>query len=91
VRFEPKDRARPDGKIAWGVLVGKHENSLKQLRRIFMRQLDNIKMSPGQDPDVFLTKVYELRDQLVYMGGPISDERVTDIVVEGLTDEYDRI
>ncbi|CAN0075050.1 unnamed protein product, partial [Sphacelaria rigidula] len=83
--------ARPDGKIAWEALVGKYDNSSKQRRRITMRQLDNIKMSPGQDPDVFLTKIYYLRDQLVYMGEPISDYRLTDIVVEGLTDEYDRI
>ncbi|CAM9555616.1 unnamed protein product, partial [Sphacelaria rigidula] len=77
--------------IAWEALVGEYENSSKQRRRILMRQLDNIKMSPGQDPDVCLTKIYELRDQLVYMGEPISDDRLTDIVVEGLTDEYDRI
>ncbi|CAN0059457.1 unnamed protein product, partial [Sphacelaria rigidula] len=76
---------------AWEALVGKYENSSKQRRRILMRQLDNIKMSPGQDPDVFLTKIYELRDQLVYMGEPISDDRLTDIVVEGLTDDHDRI
>ncbi|CAN0103848.1 unnamed protein product, partial [Sphacelaria rigidula] len=40
---------------------------------------------------VFLTKIYELRDQRVYMGKPISDDSLTDIVVEGLIDEYDRI
>ncbi|CAM9512073.1 unnamed protein product, partial [Sphacelaria rigidula] len=78
-------------KIAWEALVGKYENSSKQRRRILMRQLDNIKILPGQDPDVFLTKMYELRDQLVYMGEPISDDRLTDTAVEGLTDEYDRI
>ncbi|CAM9161903.1 unnamed protein product, partial [Sphacelaria rigidula] len=83
--------ARPNGKIAWEALVGKYDNSSKQRRRILMRQLDNIEMSPAQDSDVFLTKVYELRDQLVYMGEPISDERLTDIVVEGSTDDYDRI
>ncbi|CAM9872998.1 unnamed protein product, partial [Sphacelaria rigidula] len=77
-----------DDKIAWEALVGKYDNSSQQRRRILMRQLDNIKMSPGQDPDVFLTKIYELRDQLVFMGEPISDYRFT---VGGLTDEYDRI
>ncbi|CAN0058710.1 unnamed protein product [Sphacelaria rigidula] len=56
-----------------------------------MRQLDNIKMSPGQDSDVFLTKIYELRDQLVYIGEPISDDGLTDIMMKGLTGEYDRI
>ncbi|CAM9968340.1 unnamed protein product, partial [Sphacelaria rigidula] len=48
-------------------------------------------MSAGQDPDEVLTKIFELRDQLVYMGEPISDETLTDIVVEGLTDDYDRV
>ncbi|CAM9471704.1 unnamed protein product, partial [Sphacelaria rigidula] len=76
---------------AWEALVAKYEISSKQRRRILMRQLDNIKMSPGQEPDVFLTKVFELRDQLVYMGEPISDERLVDIVVEDLGDDYDRI
>ena len=55
-----------------------------------IRQLDNLKMSPGRDPDEFLTKMFELRDQLVYIGEPISDDRL-DIVIEGLTDDYDRV
>ena len=56
-----------------------------------IRQLDNLKMSPGQDPDEFLTKIFEPRDQLVYVREPISDDRLTDIVIEGLTDDYDRV
>lgn len=56
-----------------------------------MRQLDNIIMSPDQDSHLFLTKVFELRDQLVYMGEPISDERLTDIVIEGSTDDHHQI
>ncbi|CAN0068000.1 unnamed protein product, partial [Sphacelaria rigidula] len=32
-----------------------------------------------------------LRDELVHIGEPISDERLTDIIVEGLTSEYDQV
>ena len=91
LRYEPKGLAKPNGKIAWEALIAKYENSSQQRRRILIRQLDNLKMSPRQDPDEFLTKMSELRDQLVYMGEPISDDRLTDIVVEGLTDDYDRV
>ena len=56
-----------------------------------IRQLDNLKISPGQDPDKFLPKRFYLRDQLVFMGEPIFDDRLTDIVIEGLTDDYDRV
>ncbi|CAM9666887.1 unnamed protein product [Sphacelaria rigidula] len=48
-------------------------------------------MSPGQDPDVVLAKLFHHRDELMHIGEPISDERLADIVVEGLTSEYDQI
>ncbi|CAM9757870.1 unnamed protein product, partial [Sphacelaria rigidula] len=48
-------------------------------------------MSPGQDPDVFLAKLFQLRDELVHIGEPISCDRLTDIIVEGLTSEYDQV
>ena len=38
----------------------------------------------------FLMSVHQLREKLVYMGDPIADERLTDIIVEGLTGEYYR-
>lgn len=56
-----------------------------------MRQLNNVTMSHGQDPDVLLTQVYQLPDKMVYMGDAISDERLTDIIIEGLIDHYDQI
>ncbi|CAM9451364.1 unnamed protein product [Sphacelaria rigidula] len=56
-----------------------------------MRQLDTMTMSPGQDPDFFQEKLFQLRDELVHIGEPISDERLTDIIVEGPTSEYDQI
>ncbi|CAN0054089.1 unnamed protein product, partial [Sphacelaria rigidula] len=42
-------------------------------------------------PGCFLAKVFQLRDELVRIGEPISDDRLTDIIVEGLTSEYDQV
>ncbi|CAM9895274.1 unnamed protein product, partial [Sphacelaria rigidula] len=80
-----------NGKRAWEALISKYQNSSKQRIRILMRELNNVSMSPGQDLDTFLSKVYQLRDELDNVGEAISEERLTDIVIEGLTSEYDLI
>lgn len=87
----PKGLENPDGKLESEGLAAKYQNSSKQRHRILTLQLDNVKMSHGQDPDVFLTQVHQLRDEVVHMGVAISDERLTEIVIEGLTDDYDQI
>ena len=45
-------------------------------------------MSDGQDPDVFINEIYDLRDELLEMGEVINDDSLPDIVLEGLTDDY---
>ncbi|CAM9554146.1 unnamed protein product, partial [Sphacelaria rigidula] len=90
-RFQPKGSEKPNVKSAWEGLVAKYQNSSKQRRRLLMRQLDTMTISPGQDPDVFLVKLFQLRDELGHIGESISDERLTDIVVEGLTSEGDQV
>ncbi|CAM9542979.1 unnamed protein product, partial [Sphacelaria rigidula] len=80
-----------NGKSAREGLVAKYQNPSKQRRRLLMRQLDTMTMSPGQDPDVFLAQVFQLRDELVHIGEPISDERLTNIIVKDLTSEYGQI
>ena len=56
-----------------------------------MRELNSTIMSTGQDPDTFLSRVYQLRDELENAGETVSEERMTDIVLEGLTSDYDLI
>ncbi|CAM9961211.1 unnamed protein product, partial [Sphacelaria rigidula] len=80
-----------NGKRAWEASISKYQDSSKQIIRISMRELNNVSMSPEQDPDTFLSKVYQLRDELDNAGEAISEERLTDIVIEGLTSEYDPI
>ncbi|CAN0018277.1 unnamed protein product, partial [Sphacelaria rigidula] len=91
LRFQPKGSEKPNGKRAWGALISKYQNSSKQRTRILMRELNSVTMSPGQDPDTFLSKVYQLRDELDNVGEAISEERLADIMIEGLTSEYDLI
>ncbi|CAM9980923.1 unnamed protein product, partial [Sphacelaria rigidula] len=80
-----------DGKKVWDGLIAKYQNSSKQRRRILMRQLDNLTMSQGEDPDVFLSNIYQIKDELNNMNESVSDERLTDIIIEGLADDYSQI
>ena len=89
LRYQPnKGSERPNGIRAWEALISKYQNSSKQRIRILMRELNSTSMSPGQDPDTFLSRVYQLRDELENAGETVSEERLTDIVLEGLTSDY---
>ena len=45
-------------------------------------------MSEGQDPDIFITEVYYLKDELVYMEDVFNDDSILDMVLKGFTGEY---
>ena len=72
-------------------LLVKYENNSTQRRRTLMRKLDNSKMENGQDPDVFFVQVEQLADDLENMGEPISTHRVMDIILAGMSNEYELI
>lgn len=66
--------------------------SLQKIDAVFLcGSWIRIRMSPGRDPDVFMTTVYQLRDQLIYMGEATPDERPTDFVIKSLADDYKQI
>lgn len=56
-----------------------------------MHQLGSKIMSPNQDLDHYITKVYELRDKLKHIGESFSEARIMDLILEGLTDDYQQI
>lgn len=56
-----------------------------------MRQVGGMTMKQDQYLDIFLVRVYQLRDELAHMGGEMSEERLTDVVLESLTDDNDQI
>ncbi|CAN0046560.1 unnamed protein product, partial [Sphacelaria rigidula] len=79
------------GKRAWEGLIAKYQNSSKQRRWILMRQLDTLTISQDEDTDVFLPSLCQINDEFTNMNESVSDERLTDIVIEGLTDDYSQI
>ena len=89
-KFESKLGKRANGQEAWRALL-KYENNSTQRRRTLMRKLDNFKMEDGQDPDMFFVQVKQLADDLENMGEPISKHRVMDIILSGMTNEYELI
>ena len=88
LQFKPKRGELANGKAAWDGMVGKYLNSTRQRRRLLKQQLTHMVMTDGQDPDIFINKVFYLRDELVDMGEVFNDDSILDMVLEGLTDEY---
>ena len=46
-------------------------------------------MEEGQDPDDYAIKLMEIRGRLHEMGEKISEERFENILLQGLTDDYE--
>ena len=51
----------------------------------------NVRVEQGQDPDDYTIKLMEIRGRLHKMGEKISDERFEDILLRGLTDDYELV
>ena len=56
-----------------------------------MRKLNGMVMMPNQDPDEYLTEVFQQRDELEHIGESFTVERILDISLEGLSDESEPI
>lgn len=48
-------------------------------------------MKEGGGPVIYLSKVHQLQDELKHLGGEVSEDWFTDIILEGLTPEYEPI
>ena len=52
-----------------------------------MRRLDNSVMKPDTDPDVFLSEINQIRDELGVLDETVSMERLTTIILDALPAE----
>ena len=77
------------GQKAWNALYTKFNSNSKEARRACYENLVNFRMEQGQDPDDYTIKLTEIRGQLHEMGEKVSDERFEDILLQGLTDDYE--
>ena len=48
-------------------------------------------MVPDQDSDEYLTEVFQQRDELEYIGESFTEACILDLILEGLSDEYEPI
>ena len=83
--------ARGNGQGAWKELSEKYLYKSKEIRRALLQQLSATNMTPGQDPDEYFLQATLIRGELAEMGEPVSDERFQDIMVQGLSKDYEHI
>ena len=93
VRFagRPNSRLQPNEQAAWRAMVETYLNSSMQRRRTLMRKLNGMIMMLNQDPDKYLTEVFQERDGLEHIGESFAEARILYIILEGLSDEYELI
>lgn len=48
-------------------------------------------MKDGDDPGVFFVQVYQLAGDLESMGEPVTRHRIMDIIISGVTNEYELV
>lgn len=87
-RLAPADESSGSGIAVWTAIEEKYQPVDQNRRRDLERQLDNCTMESGTDPDIFITKVWHLAEQIQFIGGSISEEKVGDIILQGLPREY---
>ena len=87
LKFEQKNSQPENGREAWLALKNKYQNTFRQRRWTLLRRLDNSVMRSDIDPDVLLSKVFQLRDELDDLGETVIDERLTTIILDALPEE----
>ena len=63
LKFGPKNGQPGNGREAWLALKNKYKDTSRQRRRTLLCRLDNSVMRSDDDPDVFLSEVFQLRDE----------------------------
>ena len=87
LQFEPQPGRPGDGKQAWLALQSKYQNNSRQRRRTLLRRLDNSVMKSDNDPDVFLSDINQIYNELGALDETISTERLTTIILDALPSE----
>ena len=77
------------GQKAWKALYTKYNSNSKEARRAWDEKLVSFRIEGGQDPEDYTIKLMEIRRRLDQMGEKISDERFEDILLQGLTDDFE--
>ena len=87
LKFEPRSGRQGNGKETWLALKNTYQKTSRQRRRTLLRLLDNSVTKPDIDPDVFLSKVLQLRDELNDLSETVTYERLTTIILNATPKE----
>ena len=83
MKFDPRNGRPENGREARLALKNKYQNTSHQRKRELLRRLDNSVMRSDVDPDVFLSEVFQLLDELNdHLGETVTDERLTTIILD---------
>ena len=85
LQFKPKFGRSDDGKQAWLALESKYQNSSQQRRQTLLRHLNNSVIKFDIDPDVFMSEINRIRDELSVLDEAVSTERLTIIIFDALS------
>ena len=58
-------------------------------KALLVGQLETIQMFPGEDPELFLARVFEFINTMQVVGIKKSDGEIVQIIVGQLLDDYD--
>ena len=80
-----------NGQKAWQELESKFLKVTDDIIRAKLAELAATSMKPGQDPDDYFMEATLKRNEVTWMGEPMTERRFKDILVQGFTDEYDPV
>ena len=87
LNFERKNGQPSDGRQAWLALKNMYQNTYRQRSRAMLRRLDDSVMSSDIDPDAFLSRVSQLRDEFGDLGEIVSNERLAIAILDAVSEE----
>ena len=90
VRFARRSDSRQqlDEQAAWRAMGKKYLNSSMQRRRILMRKLNGMAMTPNQDPDEYVAQIFQQPNELEHIVESCMEAHILDIILEGLSNEH---
>lgn len=78
----PIDGSSGSGIEVWNMLESKYQPADENRRRHLERELESATMQTGTDPDIFITHVWHLAEQIEFIGGTVTDEKRADIILQ---------
>lgn len=92
LKFSPyNDDENEDGLQVWHAMKNKFQPEDEQHERVLHAMFNNLSMKEGTDPDVFITKCWDVAHKLERLGDVVTENRIKHVIVSGLPPFYNHI